>query len=444
MKLLESYNSKLRSPAEAVRCVKSGDWVDYTSNLGFPVKLDAALAERRDELHGVKLRGNLIFGPIQCVECDPEGEHFIYNSWHCSGYERRLCDRGRAYFEPMVFSNLEWYYRSFLTVDVCMCTVSDMDDEGYFYFGPSLGVSKCICDTAKTVIVEINRNIPKICGGDDVKIHISEVDYIVESGDPPLYEMPNPAPSETDSAIARLVLPYIKNGSTVQLGIGGMPNALGELIAGSELRELGMHTELASDGYLAMFKAGKLTNTQKNLHHGVGVLGLAIGSHEFNDWLGDNPDYMGRALSYVNDPHVIASNDNMVSINACIGVDIYGQISSESSGTRHISGTGGQLDFVSGAAKSSGGKAFICMSSTFTGRDGVMHSRIVPAFGGDIITTPRSLAYYIATEYGVVNLAGKTTWERTEALIGIAHPDFRDELIRAAQERKIWLPSNKR
>lgn len=175
------------------------------------------------------------------------------------------------------------------------------------------------------------------------------------------------------------------------------------------------------------------------------MLGVAIGTREFYDWLDDNPDYIGCPISYVNDPYVIAQNDNMISINACISADLYGQISSESSGTRQISGTGGQLDFVSGAMMSKGGKSFICMSSTHTDRNGVMHSRIVPAFtGGDIITTPRSLTHYVATEFGVVCLAGLTTWERADAMISIAHPDFRDELIKAAEKNRIWLPSNKR
>lgn len=444
MGFLSEYNSKLTSAETAVKCVKSGDWVEYTSNLGFPAACDLALSKRRDELNGVKIRGDLIFGPIQVIECDPEMEHFVYNTWHCSGYERKMCDRGRAFFEPMVFRNLAWYYKNFLTSDVCMVTVSGMDDDGYFYFGPSLGMSKCIADNSKIVIVEVNRNIPRIKGSEESRIHISEVDYIVETGDPPLFEMPNPAPTETDVKIANLLLPYIKDGACVQLGIGGMPNALGELIADSDLKDLGMHTELCSDGYLAMFKAGKLTNAKKTLHPGKGVLGLAIGSHEFNEWLNDNPGYIGYPLSYVNDPYVISQNDNMVSINACIGADLYGQISSESSGTRQISGTGGQLDFVCGAQMARGGKAFICMSSTHTDKNGVMHSRIVPTFSGDIITTPRSLAFYVATEYGVVNLAGLTTWERADAMISIAHPDFRDELIKAAEANRIWLPSNKR
>ena len=444
MDFINEYNRKLCTAEEAVSCVKDGDWVEYTSNLGYPAALDLALSRRRDELHHVKIRGDLLFGPVHVVECDPTQEHFVYNTWHCSGYERRLCDRGLAFFEPMVFRNLEWYYKNFLTSNVCMATVSGMDSEGYFYFGTSLGLSKCIADNSDIVIVEVNRNMPRIRGGDAVRIHISEVDRIVESGDPPLYEMPNPAPTQTDIKIANLVLPHIRDGATIQLGIGGMPNALGELIADSDLRDLGMHTELCSDGYLAMFKAGKLTNAKKSLHRGVGVLGLLIGSHELNEWASENPAVAGYPLSYVNDPYVIAQNDNMISINACISADLYGQVCSESSGTRQISGTGGQLDFVTGASMSRGGKSIICMTSTFTDRAGNMHSRIVPHFNGDIVTTPRSQVYYLATEYGVVNLAGLTTWERADALIGIAHPDFRDELIKAAEAQRIWLPSNKR
>ena len=224
MGFLSEYNAKLTSAETAVKCVKSGDWVEYTSNLGFPAACDLALSKRRDELKGVKIRGDLIFGPIQVIECDPEMEHFVYNTWHCSGYERKMCDKGRAFFEPMVFRNLAWYYKNFLTSDVCMVTVSGMDDDGYFYFGPSLGMSKCIADNSKIVIVEVNRNIPRIKGSEEARIHISEVNYIVETGEPPLFEMPNPAPTETDVKIANLLLPYIKDGACVQLGIGGMPS----------------------------------------------------------------------------------------------------------------------------------------------------------------------------------------------------------------------------
>lgn len=444
MDLISQYKSKLRTADEAVMAVKSGDWVDYTTNVGFPKGLDAALAKRRDELKNVRIQGNLMFGPISTVECDPEGKHFNYCTWHCSGYERKLCDRGRGFFTPMIFRNLSWYYENFLDVDVCMVTVSPMDKHGFFSFGSSVGVAKSICRKAKAVIVEVNENVPRILGGCDEAIHISEVDMIVEGANEPLAELSNPAPSEADRKIASYVLPHIKSGATIQLGIGGMPNALGELIADSDLRDLGMHTELCSDGYLAMFKEGKLTNRLKTVNRDKGVLGLAIGSHELYDWVDDNPAIAGFPLSYVNSPEVIAAHDNMISINACVSADLYGQVCSESSGARQISGTGGQLDFLTGASMSKGGKAFLCMTSTYTDRAGQLHSRIVPTFNGDIVTSPRSQIYYIATEFGIANLAGRSTWERAEALISLAHPDFRDELIKNAEKQRIWLPSNRR
>ena len=444
MNCFNEYRSKLCTAQEAVQLVKSGDWVDYSSNNGFPVSLDAALAKRRDELHNVKVRGNLLPGPIAVAECDESLEHFVYNSWHCSAYERRLCDKGRAFFTPMVFRNLGWYYKNYLTVDVSMVSVSPMDRHGYFSLSCAVGVARDIIEKAKIVILEVNEAMPRIHGGERECVHISEVDKVVEAGYRPLWEMLSPPPSDTDMAIARHIFPYIVDGATIQLGIGGMPNALGELIADSELKDLGMHTELCSDGYLAMFKAGKLTNRRKTLHPGKGVLGLAIGSKELYDWVDDNPGIAGFPLSYVNSVETIAGNDNMISINGCLNVDLYGQVNSESSGSRQISGTGGQLDYVLGASQAKGGKSFLCMSSTYTDKAGQRHSRILPGFAGDIVTTPRSQCHYIVTEYGAVNLAGMNTWQRADMLISIAHPDFRDELIKKAEEQRIWLPSNKR
>ena len=444
MDVFEEYRRKRCSAEEAVRLVKSGDWVDYGGNNGFPAALDKALAARRDELTRVKVRGNLMPGPLQICECDPEMEHFVYHTWHCSAYERRLCDQGRAFFSPMVFRHEDWYYRQFLTVDVAMLCVSPMDKDGWFSLSGAMGSERFIVEQARHVILEVNEAMPYICGGPDVKVHISEADHVVEVGNRPLWSMALPAPTEADRKIASYILPQLCDGATLQLGIGGTPNALGELIADSDLRDLGMHTELCSDGYLALYRAGKLTNRRKTLHPGKGVLSLAIGSRPLYDWLHENPDLLGLPLSYVNDPAVIAQNDNMISINGCLHVDLYGQVGSESSGFRQISGTGGQLDFVEGAIRSKGGKAFLCMNSTFTDKTGQVHSRILPGLNGDIVTTPRSLTCYVVTEYGVVNLAGLSTWQRADALISIAHPDFREELIRAAERQRIWLPHHKR
>ena len=205
-----------------------------------------------------------------------------------------------------------------------------------------------------------------------------------------------------------------------------------------------MHTELCTDAYLYMYEAGKLTNKKKTIDKGKGVFGVAIGSGRLYDWLDDNHGVAAYPLEYVNRPYVIAQIDNMVSINGCVAVDLYGQVSSESFGARQISGTGGQLDFLIGASASKGGKAFLCMSSTYRDKQGELHSRVLPQFNGDIITSPRSQVYFLATEYGVINLEGRSTWERAEALISIAHPDFKEELVKEAEKRKIWRRSNRR
>ena len=439
------YTAKLRTPEEAVSVVKSGDWVDYTSSLGKPVLLDMALAKRRDELRDVKIRGNLIDGPIQVAECDETQEHFIYHSWHCSSYERLLCDRGLCYYIPMVFHNNAAYYEFFIKVNVVMVSVAPMDKHGYFNFSVNTGVAGPICRKADIVIVEVNEHLPRIHGGNDECIHISEVDYIVEGRHEPFSNLLPIRTSDTDRRIAEHIIPYIVNGATLQLGIGSVPNAVGEIIAETDIRDLGMHTELCTDAFLSLHRAGKLTNRCKSIDRGKGVFGCAVGSSELYEWLDDNPGVAAYPLEYVNRPFTIAQIDNMVSINSCVAVDLYGQVAAESAGARQISGTGGQLDFLAGASASRGGKAFICMKSTYHDKmDGTVHSRIRPQFDGDIITSPRSEVYFIVTEYGVVNLEGMSTWERAELLISIAHPDFREELIKEAEERKIWRHSNRR
>ena len=444
MDYTSEYQSKLRTPDQAVKIVKSGDWIDYATNLAFPELLDAALARRKEELKDVKIRGNLIFKPLQTVESDPLREHFIYNSWHCSAYERDLCDRGLCNFIPMIFRNLVPYYRHFLTVNVAMCAVAPMDRHGYFNLSVASGVAKGILETADVVILEVNELLPKVCGGFGQTIHISEVDMIVEGEHSALPVLPLHEATDEDRAIAREIMTMIPDGATLQFGIGGMPNVLGGMLADSDLRDLGMHTELCSDAYVSLTEAGKLNNLKKSYMPGIGVTGMAFGTEKVYEFVDENPGVAFMPLELVNAPETIGKIDNMISINNCIAVDLFGQVSAESVGMRQISGTGGQLDYLTGAAMSRGGKAFLCMTSTYHEKDGTLRSRIVPTFQGDIVTDPRSQAYYMVTEYGMVNLVGRTTWERAEMLISIAHPDFRDELIRKAEENKIWIQSNKR
>jgi len=412
--------------------------------VGFPILLDAALAKRRDELWDVKIRGNLMFGPLQTVESDPTREHFMYNSWHYSAYERKLSDKGLCNFIPMIFRNVVPYYRHFLTVNVAMMCVTPMDKHGFFNLSCAAGIAKGILDKADIVILEVNERLPRIYGGYDECIHIDDVDFVVEGEHPPLPQFPLSTPTQEDIQIAGHIIPHIVDGATLQLGIGALPNLVGAQLAQSDLKDLGMHTELCGDAYYQLHKSGKLTNRKKSIHKDKGMLGLAFGSQDMYDWIDQNPSVIVSPLEYVNSPETIGKLDNMISINNCIAVDLYGQISSESSGTRHISGTGGQLDFLTGAAMSRGGKAFICMTSSFQAKDGTLRSRVLPNFSGDIVTGPRSQAYFMVTEYGAVNLTGLTTWERAERLVSIAHPQFRDELIASAEQQKIWRRSNKR
>ena len=444
MDVYGEYRQKLRTPDEAVRCINSGDWIDYTVSLAFPQLLDAALARRKEELHDVKIRGNLLFGPIQTVECDPSREHFIYNTWHCSEYERKLCDRGLCNYIPMVFHNVVPYYEHFLTVNVAMVAVTPMDRHGYFNLSCSTGTVKGIVDRADIVILEVNERLPRVFGGFGDCIHISEADYVVEGEHPPLPEFVPDKPTDIERSIAGHIFPYIPDGANLQLGIGGMPGVVGEMLAQSDLKALGMHTELCTDAYVTLHEAGKLTNRHKQVLPGKGVAGFAFGTRKLYDWLDENPGLAFCPLEFVNDPTVIRRIDNMVSINECLAVDIFGQVSSESAGLRQISGTGGQLDFLLGASESNGGKAFLCLPSTYTDRKGHRHSNILPHFHGEIVTSPRSQVFFIVTEYGAVNLEGRSTWERAEMLVSVAHPDYRDELIEAAEKMKIWRKSNKR
>ena len=439
------YKRKLCTPDEAARVVKSGDWIDISMGGAFPSLMDAAVARRKDELRGVKVRGYLISQPIQMVECDPTREHFIYNSWHMSGYERKLCDRGLCNFSPMVFRNLGWYYTQFLTVNVAMMCVTPMNEHGYFNFSVSNASARAVLDKADIVILEINENLPWVYGGLDECIHISDVNMIVEGEHGPLPNVTSGEASEAEMKIAEFVVQNMTDGCTLQLGIGSLPNAVGQMIAKSDLKDLGIHTEMLCDSYLDMYKAGKITNNKKAIDRYKSIFGLALGSQDLYDWIRENPGVVTYPISYCNDAAVVGKLDNFVSINNCISVDLYGQICAESSGTRQISGTGGQLDFLEAAAVSRGGKAFICLTSSFTNKKGEMVSRINPTLvTGDVVTDPRSLAYYIVTEYGGVSLVGCSTWERAERLISVAHPAFRDELIAAAEKQGIWIRSNRR
>lgn len=446
MDFSEEYRQKLVTADEAVKVIKSGDWVDYAWGTSTPVVLDEALARRTDELKDVKLRGGIVLKPLAVFEREDAGEHFSWNSWHMSGIERKLISRGCAYYAPIRYSELPRYYRDTeYPDDVAMIQVAPMDKHGYFNFGPNASHFSAMCETAKHVIVEVNENVPICLGGTENVIHISKVDAIVEGANPPMNEMGAGGPAtEVDKKVAELIVSQIPNGACLQLGIGGMPNAVGSLIAESDLKDLGVHTEMYVDAFVDIAKAGKITGANKNIDRFRQVYGFAAGTKKLYDYIDNNPELMSAPVSYTNDIRSISALDNFISINNCVDIDLFGQISSETSGIKHISGAGGQLDFVLGAYLSKGGKSFICCSSTFTDKKGQMHSRIRPTLAdGSVVTDTRANTHYVVTEFGMVNLKGLSSWQRAEALISIAHPDFRDELIAEAEKMKIWRRSNR-
>ena len=440
------YRQKLTTAAEAVKVVKSGDWVDYTWCTNHPIELDKALAARKDELFDVKVRGGVTMWMPEICKAEDAGEHFTWNSWHCSGIDRKIMAKGMGFFSPMRYSELPRFYRENLDpVDVVMLQTTPMDKHGNFNFGVACSHIADIMARAKCIIVEVNENMPWVNGLTGCEVNIKDVTMVVEGQNPPVAALGSGGePTEVDRAVANLVVPQIPNGACLQLGIGGMPNTIGSMIAQSDLKDLSVHTEMYVDGFVAMAEAGKITGKNKKLDKGRQVFAFAAGSQKLYDYLDRNPEVMAAPVDYTNDVHVISQIDDFISINNAIDCDLFGQVNAESAGIKHISGTGGQLDFALGAYLSKGGKSFICMSSPVTGKDGSLKSRIVPTLTpGSIATDPRTCVHYIVTEYGMVNVKGLSTWERAEQLISIAHPDFREQLIRDAEKMGIWRRSNK-
>ena len=408
--------------------------------------LDEALARRAPELEDVKVRGGISLWKPAIFDIEDPVHHIIFNSHHMSSVERHHIASGAGFHEPMRYSELPRYYYDHITPpDVAMFQVAPMDKHGYFNFGLSASHVKAVCEMAKVVIVEVNENMPRCLGGFDNCIHVSEVDMIVEGRNDPMGIQPSGTATEVDRAVAKLIVEQIPDGACLQLGIGGMPNTVGAMLCESDLKDLGVHTEMYVDAYVDLAMAGKVTCMKKNIDRGRQVFAFAAGTQKLYDYLDDNPACMAAPISYTNDIRTIAAIDNFISINNAVDVDLYGQVNGETAGTKQISGAGGQQDFVLGAYLSKGGKSFICLSSTHADKDGTLHSRIRPTLqNGSVVTDTRVNTMYVVTEYGCVCLKGLTVWERAEKLISIAHPDFREELIREAEKQKIWYPHNRR
>lgn len=441
------YTQKLTTAEEAVKAVKSGDWVDYGWCTGTPVTLDRAMAKRLTELTDVNFRGGILMWKPAIFEIENPAEHMTWNSWHMGGIERRAIAEGFSFYAPIRYSELPRYYRDSKTPsNVAMFQVAPMDEHGFFNFGPNASHMAACCEKADTIIVEVNKNMPRCLGGFEESIHISQVDMIVEGSNPDIASMGAAAPAtDVDQAVAKYIVNEIPDGACLQLGIGGMPNAVGSLITESDLKDLGVHTEMYVDAFVDIAKAGKITGLRKNIDKGRQVYAFGAGTQKLYDYVNENPECMSAPVDYTNDIRQISALDNFMSINNAVDIDLYGQINAESAGTKQISGAGGQLDFVLGAYLSNGGKSFICMSSTFKKKDGTVESRIKPTLdNGSIVTDTRANVHYFVTEYGIVNLKGLSAWQKTEAIISVAHPDFRDQLIKEAEKMHIWKRSNKR
>lgn len=444
MNYIAEYKNKLTTPEKAVQIIKSGDWVDYGLCSGHPVALDKALAARSEELCDVKIRGmNALWMP-EVAKVKDAPKHFTWNSWAMMGEERKMAKIGMCYHAPIRYSELPRYYRENIKPnDVAMFQVCPMDEHGNFNFGPNCSHMAAVVERSAHVIVEVNRKLPRCYGGMQECVNIRDVDQIVEHD----FEIPELLPkpvTEVDRAVAKLVVENLSSGACLQLGIGAMPSMVGSLIAQSDLRDFGVNSEMYVDGFVDMALAGKITGKYKSLDKGRQTYSFAAGSRKVWEYLHENRECMIAPIDYVNDIRTIAAQDNFVSICGAIDIDLYGQVSAESSGTRQISGAGGQLDFVLGAYLSRGGKSFITCSSTYTDAAGVPHSRIVPTLKpGTIVTDTRPNTQYVVTEYGIVNLKGLTVWERAEALISIANPIFQDELVSLAEKQGIWNKRNR-
>ena len=319
-----------------------------------------------------------------------------------------------------------------------------MDEHGYFNFGVSASHLYAAIENSDIVIIEVNKKVPRGLGGYENCVHIKEVDYIIEGSNPEMIALGKPQPSDLDKEVAKFVVEELVDGACLQIGIGGLPTAIGNEIAKSDLKDLGVHTEMYVDSFVELSKAGIITGKKKNIDRGRQVYAFAAGSKELYDFIDNNEELCASPVDYCNGIEQISALDNFMSINSALEIDLNGTVSAESSGIKHISGSGGALDFMLGAYNSKGGKSFVTLHSSRVDKKGKRHSNIVPTLiPGTQPTGCRANTHYIVTEYGMVNLKGQSLWERTEKLISIAHPEFRDELIKEAEKMRIWRKSNK-
>ncbi len=431
MHWLELYRQRVTTGEEAVKAIRSGDHVWIHSGCSNPEELISAMVRRAGELEDVEISHILTLGTAEYVR--PEyAKSFRHRALFAGANVRQAVNEGRADFVPIHLHMIpRLIYEGILRIDVTLLHISPPDEHGYCSFGLEVGSTKAAAERSRTVIALVNKSMPRALG--DAFIHVSKLTHVVEIDRPPLEMAMAAKPGPVSQAIGQNVASLIEDGSTMQMGIGEIPDAV--LMFLNDKRHLGIHTELFSDGLVDLVESGVVTNEAKTLHRGKTVASFVLGGKRAFDFLDNNPFLEFHPTDYVNDPFIVSQNEKMVAINSALSVDITGQVCADSLGRNIYSGFGGQLDFIRGAARSKGGKPVIAMPST--AKDGKI-SRIcdVLAEGSGVVTT-RADVHYVVTEHGVASLFGKSLRERARELIAVAHPDFRDELRGAARRRNL-------
>ena len=426
MRWIDDYKSKLCTAAEAVTHIKSGDRVVVTHATGEPVLLTDAMVANAEAYRDVEVVHMVAMG--KAGYCKPElAGNFRHNSLFLGGSTRKAIAEGRGDYTPVYFHKIPDLFRTTLHPNVVLLQLSPPDEHGYCSFGVSVDYTKPVSEIADIRIAQINRNMPRTLG--DSFIHVNMLDYIVEE-DTPVIELNPPNITDVEEAIGKNCASLIEDGDTLQLGIGAIPDAV--LLFLKEKKALGIHSEMFSDGVVELVESGVIDNSRKNIHRGKSIATFLMGTRRLYDYVHNNPEVQMMPVDYVNNPVIIAQNDNLVSINSCVQVDLMGQVVSTSVGLRQISGVGGQVDFVRGANMGKNGRTIMAMPSTSKGTI----SKIVPLIdAGAAVTTSRYDVNYVVTEYGVAQLQGKTLRQRARVLIAIAHPNFRDELAEEFERR---------
>lgn len=428
----QDYQKKLVTVEEAAGVVKSGDRMWFGAIMSSPVDLGNALCKRYKELEDVTLFSGLALYPFEFLRGYCKG-HLNYKCLFQGPLERKFAPEGNIEVTSYNFSSCDWITRNIIKPNIAVFEVSPPDERGYMSFGP-IGTYNgyLISQLASTVIVQVNRETPYIPGSREAFLHVSEVDYICEK-DHKLVELPNPPISEEDRKIAEFIAEQIPDGACLQAGLGGIPNAVCELL--DNKKDLGVHAEMICDGIVTLAEKGIINCSKKNYHYGRIVTPMGPGCKSTYDFMNKNQLMEMYPISYVNNVNVIGRNDNIMSINGALMVDLTGQVCSESIGFDMFSGTGGQLDFVLGAGLSRGGKSFLALHSAQANKENGVKSRILTKLPpGTVVTVPRSVVHHVVTEYGIVDLRQKSIPERVRLMVSIAHPDVREDLLREAKE----------